>query len=76
MIGGIIQIVYEIIRYQKISTMNIITFLLGLFFGNATIYIHSDALIKWKVSSTYWLLGIIIISIIFQGLFVAKYCND
>ena len=61
-IASIIQIIYEIIRYRKISIMNIITFLLGLFFGSATIYIHSETLIKWKVSITYWLLGIIFIS--------------
>ena len=61
MIAGIIQIIYEIIRYRKISIMNIITFLLGLFFGSATIYIHSETLIKWKVSIIYWLLGIIFI---------------
>ena len=56
-----IQMIYELIRYRKISMMHIITFVLVLVLGGATIYFHDDALIKWKVTIANWLFGIIFI---------------
>lgn len=60
-IATAIQMSYEMIRYRKISMMHVITFVLVLVFGGATIYFHDEALIKWKVTIANWLFGIIFV---------------
>ncbi len=60
-IATAIQLGYELIRYRKVSMMHIITFVLVLILGGATIYFHDEALIKWKVTIVNWLFGAIFI---------------
>ncbi len=58
-IATAIQLTYEVIRYKKVSMMHIITFVLVLILGGATVYFHDEALIKWKVTIVNWLFGVI-----------------
>ena len=60
-IATAIQLTYEVIRYRKVSMMHIVTFVLVLVLGGATIYFHDEALIKWKVTVVNWLFGAIFI---------------
>ncbi|WP_119342662.1 septation protein A [Facilibium subflavum] len=60
-IATAIQLIYELIRYRKIAMMHIITFVLVLILGGATIYFHDEVLIKWKVTVVNWLFGLIFI---------------
>ena len=58
-IATAIQLTYEVIRYKKVSMMHVITFVLVLILGGATVYFHDEALIKWKVTIVNWLFGVI-----------------
>ncbi len=60
-IATAIQLTYEIIRYRKVSMMHVVTFVLVLILGGATVYFHDEALIKWKVTIVNWLFGVIFI---------------
>lgn len=60
-IATAIQLIYEVIRYRKVSMRKLVTFFLVLILGGATVYFHDEALIKWKVTIVNWLFGVIII---------------
>ena len=56
-----IQTSYKIVRYRKLSVINIMTFILIIIFGATTIYFHNEMFIKWKVTIINWLFGITLI---------------
>lgn len=56
-----LQLGYELIKYRKVSPMHIITFVLVLILGGATIYFHDEAFIVWKVTVVNWIFAIIFI---------------
>ncbi|WP_116963516.1 septation protein A [Fastidiosibacter lacustris] len=60
-IATAIQLSYETIRYKKVSMMHVVTFILVLTLGSATVYFHDETLIKWKVTIVNWLFGMIFI---------------
>jgi intracellular septation protein len=50
-----IQIAWLLIRRKKISMVQWLSFAILVIFGGASIYLHSDTFIKWKVTVLYWL---------------------
>jgi intracellular septation protein len=62
------QVVYLKLRGRKIDTMLWINLGLVTLFGGATIYLHSEAFIKWKPSVLYWVMGFgVLVSQMFFG---------
>ena len=58
MIASAIQVVYLWIRYRRVEPMHVVTFLLVLVFGGATIWLHDAKFLQWKVSIVNWLFGL------------------
>jgi len=57
-----IQIAYLLATRRKVSVVQWLSFGILVVFGGASIYFHSDAFIKWKVSVLYWLFAAALIS--------------
>ncbi len=57
-IASAIQILYLWFRHHRIETMHVITFVLVLVFGGATILLHDTKFLQWKVSIVNWLFGL------------------
>ena len=60
-IATLLQVLYELVVYRKISTISLITFIAILIFGGATVYFGDEKLIKLKVTIINWLFSIILI---------------
>ena len=56
-IASTIQILYLWLRYRRVEAMHIVTFVLLVIFGGATIILHDAEFLKWKVSIVNWLFG-------------------
>ncbi len=50
-----VQIVWLLARRRKVSVVQWLSFVILVVFGGASIYLHSDLFIKWKVTVLYWL---------------------
>jgi intracellular septation protein len=48
------QILYLLVRRQKVEPALWVSFIIILVFGGATIYFHSETFIKWKPTVLYW----------------------
>lgn len=57
-VATIIQVAYTWFRYRKVETMQWITLGLITVMGGATILLHDEQFIKWKLSIVEWLFGI------------------
>jgi intracellular septation protein len=53
-----LQVAYNWFRYRKVETMQWITLGLILVMGGATILLHNEQFIKWKLSIIEWLFGV------------------
>lgn len=56
-VASICQLVYLLVKRQKIEPMFWISIAVIVVFGGATIYFGSEAFIKWKPTVLYWLFG-------------------
>jgi intracellular septation protein len=54
-------------RNRRFETMHIITLVLIIVFGGATILLHDEEYIKWKVSVVNWLFGMVFLGSQFIG---------
>lgn len=57
MVASCVQIGYLYFRYKKVELKHVITLVLVLVFGGATIYFHDARFIQWKVSIINWIFG-------------------
>ena len=55
---SLIQVVVYWLKYRKFEKMQVITLLLIIIFGGATLIFHKPIFIKWKVSIINWLFAI------------------
>jgi intracellular septation protein len=62
-----IQLAYTGIRYRRLENMQLITLVLLIVFGGATLWLHNEMFIKWKPTAINWILGIIFIGSEFLG---------
>jgi intracellular septation protein len=63
----ILQVGYAWFRYRKVEAMQWITLGLIVIMGGATILLHDEQFIKWKLSIIEWLFGIAFIGSQFIG---------
>ena len=61
------QVGYTWFRHKKVETMQWITLVLILVMGGATILLHNEQFIKWKLSIVEWLFGLLFIGSQFIG---------
>lgn len=66
-IATAIQLVFMWLKFKKVESMHVITFVLVLVFGGATILLHDALFLKWKVSIANWLFGIAFLATQFIG---------
>lgn len=66
-VATIIQVSYSWFRHRKVETMQWITLGLILVMGGATILLHNEQFIKWKLSIIEWLFGLAFIGSQFIG---------
>jgi intracellular septation protein len=57
-VATIIQVSYTWFRYRQVEIMQWITLGLILVMGGATILLHNEQFIKWKLSIIEWLFGL------------------
>jgi intracellular septation protein len=53
-----LQVVFKLLRRQKVGPMQWLTFAVFLIFGGATIYFHDDTFIKLKPTVLYWVFAL------------------
>lgn len=56
-VASCVQVIYLWLRYKRVESMHVITFILVLIFGGATLLLHDVMFLKWKVSIVNWLFG-------------------
>jgi intracellular septation protein len=66
-VATIIQVAYTWFKYRKVETMQWITLGLIIVMGGATILLHDEQFIKWKLSIIEWLFGVAFIGSQFIG---------
>ena len=59
MSASLLQIAFFWLKYRKVETMPMITAVLILFCGTATLLLHNDLFIKWKPTVINWVFAIL-----------------
>ncbi len=67
MAATFLQITYNWFRHKKIEKMHVITLVLVVIFGGATIYFKDPLFLIWKVSIANWLFAIVFYASHFIG---------
>lgn len=67
MAATIVLVTYNWFRYGKVETMRWITLALVVIMGGATLLLHDEQFIKWKLSIIEWLLGLVFLGSQFIG---------
>ncbi|VAW95338.1 Intracellular septation protein IspA [hydrothermal vent metagenome] len=67
MAATFMQIAYNWLRHKKIEKMHIITLVLVIIFGGATIYFKEPQFLIWKVTIANWLFAIVFYASHFIG---------
>jgi intracellular septation protein len=62
-----LQLIYTGIRYRRVENLQLVTLVLLVVLGGATIWLHNELFIKWKPTILYWLFGILFLSSEFLG---------
>ncbi|MFI3135841.1 MAG: septation protein A [Methylococcaceae bacterium] len=57
-VATVIQVGITWFKYRKVEAMQWVTLALILVMGGATLYLHDEQFIKWKLSIIEWLFGI------------------
>lgn len=57
MVASGCQVSYSWFKHRKVETMHLITFVLILVMGGATLYLQDELFIKWKPTLINWLFG-------------------
>lgn len=63
----LVQVVYSWFRHKTVGTMQWVTLVLMIIMGSATIYLHDEQFIKWKLSIVEWLFGLVFLGSQFIG---------
>lgn len=62
-----LQVAYNWFKHRKVGAMQLITLALIVVMGGATIYLHDEQFIKWKLSIIEWLFGLVFLGSQFIG---------
>jgi len=52
-----IQLLFHYMKHKKFDGLQVVTLVLLILLGGATIWLHDDVFIKWKPSIINWILG-------------------
>lgn len=66
-VATIVQVAYNWFKHKTVSVMQWITLALIIVMGSATLYLHDEQFIKWKLSIVEWLFGLVFLSSQFIG---------
>ena len=61
MIASVFQVVFFRIKHQHFEKMHVISLVLILVLGGATLFLHDPWFIKWKPTGVYWLTAIVLL---------------
>jgi intracellular septation protein len=67
MIASLLQVGYFWFRHGKVEISHIITLVLILTLGAATIFLHNELFIKWKPTAVYWAFATLLLGSQFIG---------
>ncbi len=67
MIASFLQVISHRIKYNYFEPLHIVTLVIILILGGATIIFHNTMFIKWKPTAVYWLFAICFLSTQFIG---------
>ena len=66
-IASLIQVGFSWMKHRKIEKMHIVTLVLVLVLGGATILLHDENFIKWKPTVVNWLFAVVFLGSHFIG---------
>ncbi len=66
-VATLIQVAIDLILHRKVEAMRWITLGLVVVMGGATIYLHDEQYLKWKLSIIEWLFGLAFLGSQFIG---------
>ena len=67
MVAAFLQVGLYWLRYRRFEKMHLITLVLIVLMGSATLISHNDIFIKWKPSIIYWIFAILLLGSQFVG---------
>ncbi len=67
MIASFLQVISHRIKYHYFEPVHIITLVIILILGSATIIFHNTMFIKWKPTAVYWLFALFFLTTQFTG---------
>ena len=67
MIASLAQVIFYRIKTQRYEKMHVISLVLILVLGGATLFFHNPWFIKWKPTGLYWLAAVVFLSSAFIG---------
>ena len=66
-IASLLQVGFSWVKHRKIENMHIVTLVLVLVLGGATILLHDENFIKWKPTVVNWLFAVVFLGSHFIG---------
>lgn len=69
MVATVLQVAWVWIKHRKVDAMQWISLLIIVVFGGATLILHNETFIKWKLTVLYWLFGVVLLG---SAVFVRK----
>lgn len=66
-IASLLQVIIFRLKYQKFDKFQIVSFLIILILGSATIFFHNPVFIKWKPTGIYWITSLVFLITTFFG---------
>ncbi len=67
MTAALVQVLFFRLCYQRYEKIQVISMLIILILGGATLFFHNPWFIKWKPTGIYWLSAIVFLSSLFIG---------
>lgn len=65
--ASLLQVIYFWLRYHRVEAMHIITLIIILSLGSATLLLHNSMFIKWKPTVIYWVFALMFLLTQFIG---------
>lgn len=65
--ASVFQVVFHRLKYQSYEKLHIISLVLILVLGGATLFFHNPWFIKWKPTGIYWLSALVFLGSTFIG---------
>lgn len=66
-VTAVLQVGGYWLKFKRFETMQVISLVMIVIFGGATLLLHDPIFIKWKFSVVYWLTGLFFLSTLFIG---------